>query len=71
MKATSRAFGGTAAARVHIVAMLKAMAYGTELAQLGSWMSRLGIHHVGVSSANEGVAVRKTGADQDIFGFSF
>jgi alanine racemase len=32
-------------------------------------MSRLGIHHIGVSSANEGVAVRKTGADQDIFVF--
>ena len=54
---------------VHIVAMLKAMAYGTELAQLGSWMSQLGIHHVGVSSANEGVAVRKTGADQEILVF--
>jgi alanine racemase/UDP-N-acetylmuramoyl-tripeptide--D-alanyl-D-alanine ligase len=49
--------------------MLKAMAYGTQLAQLGSWMSQLGIHHVGVSSANEGVAVRKTGADQDILVF--
>jgi alanine racemase len=54
---------------VHILAMLKAMAYGTGLVQLGSWMSRLGIHHIGVSSANEGVAVRKTGADQDIFVF--
>ncbi len=54
---------------VHIVAMLKAMAYGTQLAQLGSWMSQLGIHHVGVSSANEGVAVRKTGADQEILVF--
>jgi alanine racemase len=54
---------------VHIVAMLKAMAYGTELAQLGSWMSQLGIHHVGVSSANEGVTVRKTGADQEILVF--
>ncbi|MCU1220032.1 MAG: alr, partial [Candidatus Angelobacter sp.] len=54
---------------VHIVAMLKAMAYGTELAQLGSWMSLLGIHHVGVSSANEGVAVRKAGADQEILVF--
>jgi Alr-MurF fusion protein len=53
----------------HILAMLKAMAYGTDLVQLASWMSRLGIHHIGVSSANEGVAVRKTGADQDIFVF--
>jgi alanine racemase len=54
---------------VHIVAMLKAVAYGTELVQLGSWMAQLGIHHIGVSSANEGVAVRKTGADQDILVF--
>ena len=54
---------------VHIVAMLKALAYGTELVQLGSWMSQLGIHHIGVSSANEGVTVRKTGADQDILVF--
>ncbi len=56
--------GGT-----HILAMLKAMAYGTELAQLASWMSRLGVHHIGVSSANEGVAVRKNGADQEIYVF--
>jgi alanine racemase len=49
--------------------MLKAMAYGTELTQLASWMSRLGIHHVGVSSANEGIAVRKTGAEQQILVF--
>ncbi len=54
---------------VHILPMLKARAYGTELAQLASWMSRLGIHHIGVSSANEGAAVRKAGADQDIFVF--
>ncbi|HMC29373.1 MAG TPA: alanine racemase, partial [Candidatus Angelobacter sp.] len=54
---------------VHIMPMLKARAYGTELGQLASWMSRLGIHHIGVSSANEGVAARKTGAEQDIFVF--
>jgi Alr-MurF fusion protein len=53
----------------HILAMLKAMAYGTDLVQLASWMSRLGVHHIGVSSANEGVAVRRAGADQDIFVF--
>jgi alanine racemase len=56
-------------AGTHILAMLKAMAYGTELTHLASWMSRLGIHHVGVSSANEGVAVRKTGAEQEILVF--
>src|SRR5438270_1200884 len=54
---------------VHILPMLKARAYGTELAQLDSWMSQLGIHHIGVSSANEGVTVRKAGAGQDIFVF--
>jgi alanine racemase len=54
---------------VHILPMLKARAYGSELAQLASWMSRLGVHHIGVSSANEGVAVRKAGADQEIFVF--
>ncbi|HET9184123.1 MAG TPA: alanine racemase [Candidatus Angelobacter sp.] len=53
----------------HILAMLKAMAYGTDLLQLASWMSRLGVHHIGVSSANEGVAVRRAGAEQEIFVF--
>ncbi|HWZ42251.1 MAG TPA: alanine racemase [Candidatus Saccharimonadales bacterium] len=56
-------------AGTNILAMLKAMAYGTELTQLASWMSRLSIRHVGVSSANEGVAVRKTGAEQEILVF--
>lgn len=55
--------------RSHIVAMLKAFSYGTGLNQLASGFSRLGIHHVGVSSANEGVAIRKSGADQEIFVF--
>jgi alanine racemase len=58
-------------AGTHILAMLKAMAYGTQLGQLSSWMSRLGIHHIGVSSANEGVAVRRSGADQEIYVFLF
>jgi Alr-MurF fusion protein len=53
----------------HIVAMLKARGYGTELGHLASWMSRLGIHHIGVSSANEGAAIRKMGAEQDILVF--
>lgn len=54
----------------HIMAMLKAFSYGTGLSQLASGFSRLGIHHVGVSSANEGVAIRRSGAaDQDIFVF--
>ncbi|HLJ30538.1 MAG TPA: alanine racemase [Candidatus Angelobacter sp.] len=53
----------------HVIAMLKALAYGTGLTQLACGLSRLGIHHVGVSSANEGIAVRRAGADQDIFVF--
>jgi alanine racemase len=53
----------------HVMAMLKAMAYGTDLAQLAGWMSRLGVRHIGVSSANEGVAARKVGAGQEIFVF--
>ena len=53
----------------HILAMLKAMAYGTDVVQLASWMSQLGVHHIGVSSANEGVAVRRAGAEQEIFVF--
>lgn len=55
--------------RCHIVAMLKAFSYGIGLSQLASGFSRLGIHHVGVSSANEGVAIRKSGADQEILVF--
>lgn len=55
--------------RTHVLAMLKALAYGTDLVQMAFWISRLGIHHIGVSSANEGVAARKTGADQEIYVF--
>lgn len=55
--------------RAHIMAMLKAFAYGTDLGQLASGISRLGIHQVGVSSANEGVIIRKAGADQEILVF--
>src|SRR5262249_1007812 len=53
----------------HIVAMLKARSYGTARRPLASWLSRLEYHHIGVSSANEGVAVLKTGADQNILVF--
>ena len=53
----------------HILAMVKAMAYRSGLTQLSSWMSRLGIHHIGVSSASEGADVRRTGAEQEILVF--
>ncbi len=52
-----------------IMAVLKALAYGTELVHLAFWMTRLGIHHIGVSSTGEGVSTRKTGVTQDIYVF--
>jgi len=52
-----------------VMAMLKALAYGTEFVQLSSWLSLLGVKCIGVSSTNEGVAVRRSGADQDIYVF--
>jgi alanine racemase len=69
--------------RVKILAMLKALAYGTHLTARGadpaardtdftaliSSMTSLGIQQVGVSSTNEGMAVRKTGADQEVLVF--
>jgi alanine racemase/UDP-N-acetylmuramoyl-tripeptide--D-alanyl-D-alanine ligase len=53
--------------RVKIMAMLKALAYGTDLVQLAFWMSHLGIHQIGVSSTAEGMAIRKVGVQQDIY----
>jgi len=55
--------------RAEILAMLKALAYGTDLVQLASWLSRLGIHHIGVSATGEGIAVRKNGVHQNIYVF--
>lgn len=52
-----------------IMAVLKALAYGTEIVHLASLMVRLGIHHIGVSTTDEGVLVRKTGVAQDIYVF--
>lgn len=54
---------------VRILAVLKALAYGTDLIQLASWMSDLGIQDIGVSSTSEGVAARKTGIGQEVFVF--
>jgi alanine racemase len=55
--------------RAEILAMLKALAYGTDLVQLASWLSRLGIHHIGVSATGEGIAVRKNGVHQNVYVF--
>lgn len=55
--------------RSRIIAMLKALAYGTEVVRLASWMSNLGISHIGVSSIDEGAQIRKAGVSQEIYVF--
>ena len=55
--------------KVKIMAMLKALAYGTDLVQLAFWMSQLGIHQIGVSSTSEGMSIRKLGVNQEIYVF--
>jgi Alr-MurF fusion protein len=44
-----------------ILAMVKALAYGSELLRLSSWLSEAGIDHLGVSTADEGVELRRAG----------
>jgi Alr-MurF fusion protein len=44
-----------------ILAMVKALAYGSELVRLSSWLSEAGIDHLGVSTADEGVELRRAG----------
>jgi alanine racemase len=47
--------------RTRIMAMVKALAYGSDLVRLGSWFSAAGIDHLGVSTADEGIALRRAG----------
>jgi alanine racemase len=54
---------------VEVMAVLKALAYGTDLVELARWMPQLGVSHIGVSSTSEGVAARKAGATQEIYVF--
>ncbi|MEI9852322.1 MAG: Mur ligase family protein [Sphingomonas sp.] len=54
---------------VEVMAVLKALAYGTDLVQLARWMPQLGVSHIGVSSTNEGIAARLAGASQEIYVF--
>ncbi len=57
-----QATGGAAAGpRTRILAMVKALAYGSELVRLSSWLSEAGIDHLGVSTADEGVELRRAG----------
>ncbi|HLX08487.1 MAG TPA: alanine racemase [Thermoanaerobaculia bacterium] len=47
--------------RTRILAMVKALAYGSDLVRLSSWLSEAGIDHLGVSTADEGVELRRAG----------
>jgi len=53
--------GAAAAPGTRILAMVKALAYGSELVRLSSWLSEAGIDHLGVSTADEGVELRRAG----------
>lgn len=52
-----------------VMAMLKALAYGTELEKIAYWASHLGINCIGVSSAAEGGSLRRSGFSDDIYIF--
>ncbi|MFZ0409755.1 MAG: alanine racemase [Cyanobium sp.] len=47
--------------KVAILAVLKAWAYGTELARLGMALQESGVDWIGVSAADEGAALRRAG----------
>lgn len=47
--------------QVRILAMLKAWAYGTELARVATALQRAGVHWIGVSAADEGAMLRRAG----------
>jgi alanine racemase len=44
-----------------VMAMVKALAYGSDLVRLSTWLSEAGIDHLGVSTADEGVELRRAG----------
>lgn len=47
--------------RTRVMAMVKALAYGSDLVRLSSWLSETGVDHLGVSTADEGVELRRSG----------
>ncbi|QPN62890.1 alanine racemase [Synechococcus sp. CBW1004] len=51
---------------VGILAVLKAWAYGTELARLATALQDSGIDWIGVSAADEGAAVRRAGVQRPV-----
>jgi alanine racemase len=44
-----------------VMAMVKALAYGSDLVRLSSWLSEAGVDHLGVSTADEGIELRRAG----------
>lgn len=52
-----------------VMAMLKALAYGTELEKISYWTANLGVNCIGVSAASEGVSLRRIGYSDEIFVF--
>lgn len=52
--------------RTRIMAMVKALAYGSDAVRLSMELQRIGVDCFGVASADEGSALRKAGVDRDI-----
>ena len=52
--------------KVAMLAVLKAWAYGTELARLASALQEFGVDWIGVSAADEGAAVRRAGVNRPV-----
>lgn len=52
-----------------ILAMIKALAYGSDATRLAKELQKMGIESVGVASADEGVSLRKVGVDIPILVF--
>lgn len=50
-----------------IMVMVKAFAYGTDEVRISKFLSTCGIHILGVSYVDEGVALKRAGATQSIF----
>jgi alanine racemase len=55
------AFRRACGPRTRILAMVKALAYGSNLVRLSTWLSEAGIDHLGVSTADEGLELRRAG----------
>jgi Alr-MurF fusion protein len=55
------AFRRACGPRTRILAMVKALAYGSNLVRLSTWLAEAGIDHLGVSTADEGIELRRAG----------